>query len=145
MSAPPIPYSYTHNGCSVYSVLVVGFVAALAVLFFLSHDPVFTAIGVLFVGLVCSGIFAFLKREVWSISIQDGVLSWDYARWPKSSGRIELSSVRAIVIDDCSSALTIIFADGSSRKTKLVGYGSRLRDYLACHYPQIAVEYVEGT
>jgi hypothetical protein len=145
MSAQPIPYAYTQKGRSVYSVLVVGFIAALAVLFFLSHDPIFTAIGVFFVVLVCSGIFTFLKGEVWSMSIQDGVLSWAYARWPKSSGRIELSSVRAIVIDDCSSALTITFADGSSQKTKLVGYGNRLRDYLASHYPQIVIKYVEGT
>ena len=145
MSAAPTLYTYTQKGRSVYTVLVVGFVAILAVLFFLSRDPVFTAISVFFVVLVCSGIFTFLKGETWSMSIQDGVLSWAYARWPKSSGRIELSAVRAIVIDDCSCALTITFADGSSQKTKLVGYGSRLRDYLATHHPQIAIEYVEGT
>ncbi|MFA6546970.1 MAG: hypothetical protein WCS99_21315 [Limisphaerales bacterium] len=145
MSTVQPSYSYEQKGRSVYTVLVVGFVAVLAALFFFSHDPVFTTISAVLVILVCSGIFAFLRGETWSMSIEDGVLSWAYARWPKSSGRISLSTVRAIVIDDCSSSLTITFSDGSTRKVRLVGHASRLRDYLMAHHPEIAVEYVEGT
>ena len=121
------------------------FTAVLAVFFIFTRDPVFTVVGVFLVVLVVSGIYAFLKGEIWSMTIEDGVLSWSYARWPKSSGRIDLSTVRAVVVDDCSSTLAFTFLDASTRKIKLIGYGGRVRDYLAAHFPHIRIEFVEGT
>lgn len=138
-------YSYTQKARGFYSLFAAGFAVLLAVLFFLTRDLVFVVGGVFLTLLVFSGIYAFFKDETWNMSIAGGVLSWSYARWPKSSGRIELSTVRAIVVDDCSSTLTILFTDDSSRKIKLLGHASRLRDYLAAHYPHIVVEYVAGT
>ena len=145
MSAVQSPYHYTQKGRGLYSMIKTGFAAVLAALFFFTRDPIFTAVGVFLIVLVFSGIYAFIKGETWSMTIEDGVLSWSYARWPKSSGRIDLSTVRAVVVDDCSSNLVFTFLDGSTRKIKFFGYGSRLRDYLVLHFPHVRVEFVEGT
>jgi hypothetical protein len=125
-------------------VLVTGFVAALAVLFLLLRDPIFKVLGVLLIVLVFSGIYAFAKGETWSMSVEKGILTWDYARWPKSSGRVDMSTVRQVVVDDSSSSLLLTFLDGSTRRIKLIGVASQLRDYLVAQCPQVRVEYVEG-
>jgi hypothetical protein len=139
------PYSYTQKGRSPVTVLLTSLVAAIAIVFFLTRDPVFKIIGVLLVALVISGTYAFLKGETWTMSIADGVLSWSYARWPRSSGRIDLTAVSGVVVDDCSSTLAFTFSDGSTRKIMLIGHATRLRDYLAAHFPQVRVEFVKGT
>jgi len=138
-------YSYEQKGLSAYSVLVIALGGILAGFSFFSHDPIFVVIGVALVVLLCSGIYAFIRGETWSMSIKDGVLTWHYPRWPKSSGSISLSTVLSIVINDCSSSLVIKCAGGEAQKVRLVGHASRLRDYMATYYPQIAVEYVDGT
>ena len=145
MSKLQQPYHYKHKGRGAYAVLVAGFVAALAIFFFLLGDPVFTVIGIFLVGLVFSGIYAFVKGETWSISVDKGILTWAYARWPKSSGRIDLSTVRHVVVDDSSSSLLLTFLDGSTQRIKLIGIASQFRDYLVAQLPHIKVEYVEGT
>ena len=145
MSSVQSPYLYTQKGRSLYTVFIIGFVAALAVLFFVPRDPIFTVIAIFLVVLVFSGIYAFLNGETWSMSVEDGVLTWSYPRWPKSSGRIDLSSVCHVVVDDCSSSLSFKFLDGSTRKIKLIGHASRFRDYLAAHFTSVRVEFVEGT
>lgn len=140
-----MPYHYTQNGRSLYTILITGGVSALAVLFLVLPSPIFTVLGIGLIILACSGIYAFVKGETWSMRVEDGVLSWSYARWPKSFGRIDLSSVRHVVVNDRSSSLLFTFLDGSSRKIKLIGYAGRFRDYLVAHYPSITVEFVEGT
>ncbi len=145
MSAVQSPYRYTQKARGLYAMVAAAFAAVLATLFIFTRDPVFTVVGVFLVVLVLSGIYAFLKSETWSMTIEDGVLSWSYARWPKSSGRIDLSAVRAVVVDDCSNTLAFTFLDGSTRKIKLIGYGSQFRDYVTAHFPHVSVEFVEGT
>lgn len=113
MNAAEPDYSYTQRGRSVLTVLLVGLMAALAVVCCLSGNLVCIVVGVLLAFLAGSGIYAFLKGETWRISIEDGVLRWDYSRWPKTSGRIALGTVRRMVIDDCSSAITMTLADGA--------------------------------
>src|SRR5437660_8149141 len=134
MSSPLSPYLYTQKARSPYVVLVTGFAAFLAVLFFVSRDPFFALFGIFLVVLVFSGIYGSLKGETWSMSVEDGILSWSYARWPKSSGQIDLRTVRDVVVDDCSSTLSFTFLDGSTRKIKLIGHASRFRDYLVAHF-----------
>jgi len=95
--------------------------------------------------IALSGLYACLKGETWSMTVENGFLSWSYERWPRSSGRIDLAAVRSVVVNDCSSALVFAFADGSTRKIKLIGYGAKLRDYLVAQHPQITVEFIEGT
>lgn len=138
-------YTNIQKGRGFYSVFATGFTAALAVLFILTYHPIFSSIGIFLAMLAFSGIYAFLKGETWSMSIEDGVLIWSYPRWPKSSGRIDLITVSAVVVDDCSSTLELSVSDGSSRKIKLIGHAAKLRDYLLTHYPHINVKFVEGT
>ena len=102
-------------------------------------------IGVVLVVFVISGVYAFLKGETWSICVQDGVLSWSYARWPMSNGSVDLRAARKVVVNDCSSTLLFTFADGTSRSIKLLGSGGRFRDYLKTAFPNIELEFIEGT
>ena len=141
----PAPYAYTQRGRGIYSIFGIAFTAFLAVGFFLIQKPVGVVIGLILSFFAGSGIYAFFKGETWSIRIEDGFLSWSYARWPKSSGRIDLSTVRAVVVNDCSSRVTFTFSDNRTRKIKLVGPAGRIRDYLVAHFPDIKVEWVEGT
>ena len=145
MSNVQQPYFYTQKGRSVYALATTGLAAALGFAFFLTRDTVFIIAGVFMMVLVASGIFAFVKGETWSMIIENGVLSWSYARWPKSEGQIDLSTVSSIVIYDSGSTLELSFAAGVSRKIKLIGYGAKLRDYLVRNYPHIDVKFVEGT
>lgn len=138
-------YRQTQKGRSLSAALVIVFVAGLAVFFILTKDPIFTVIGVFLGVLVLSGLYAFLKGETWSICVQDGVLSWSYARWPKSQGSVDLRTTRKIVVDDCSSTALFAFADGTSRKIKLIGSAGRFRDYLKAAFPNIELEFIEGT
>lgn len=138
-------YSYTQKARGLYAVLATGFAALLAVLFIFTRSPVFVACGTLLALLVISGIYAFFKGETWSMRIEDGMLSWAYARWPKSSGTIELSTVCTVVVNDWGSTIEFTFSDGSSRRLKLIGHAAKLRDYLVAHYPHINVKFVEGS
>jgi hypothetical protein len=139
------PYLYAEKGRSFRTVFITAFVALLACLFFLVASPVSTVIGAILVVLAISGVYAFLRGETWNISVNDAILSWSYARWPKSSGSIDLSTVRHVVVNDSSSTLSFTFEDGSTRKIKLIGYAGRFRDYLKARFPNITVEFVEGS
>lgn len=136
-------YSYTQKGRGVRSAMMTALLAVLAVLFFLIGDLVLRLLGVVAVVFVFSGTYAWFKGEIWTMSIENGVLSWSYARWPSDSGRIELDAVHTVTIDDCSRALTLTFVGGGSRKIKLIGYAYRFRDYLAANYPHIRIKYIE--
>jgi len=145
MNTSPPPYSYTQSGRGLYSIFVIALAAFLAVGFFLTQSFFGIAIGVFLSVFLCSGLYAFFKGETWSMRIEDGFLTWSYARWPRSSGRIDLSTVRAVVVDDCSNRLLFTFSDNSIRKIKLVGHAGSIRDYLVAHFPHIKVEWVAGT
>jgi hypothetical protein len=136
------PYFYSQKGRSSYGALATVFAAVLAALFLASHIWV---IGVPLALLAISGIYAFAQGENWNISITDSLLAWSYPRWPKSSGRIDLNSVRTVTVDGCSSTLSFAFADGSTRKIKLIGNAHHFRNYLLAHFPNLKVEFVEGT
>ena len=138
-------YQYTQKGRSLSTAIVTAFVAVLAALFLLTQNLIFTVIGVFLVALVLSGVYAFLKGETWSFSVQNGILTWSYDRWPKSHGSIDLRVARRVVVNDCSSTLLFTFNDGTSRKIKLLGNGSRFRDYLKSAFPNIELEFIEGT
>jgi hypothetical protein len=138
-------YRYTQKGRSLSTVMITAFVAVLAALFFLTHNLIFTVIAVVLVVFVISGLYALLKGEMWSVWVQDGVLGWSYARWPRSHGSVDLRNARRIVVNDCSSTLLFTFEDGTSRKIKLVGSGSRFRDYLKTAFPNIELEFIEET
>lgn len=140
-----IPYNYTQKGRSLSTILVTGLCAILAFSFLIIPYPIPKLIGAFLVVFVFSGFYAFSKGEVWSMSVEDGILSWSYARWPKSSGNIDSSTVCYLLVDDCSSNLSITFLDGSSRKIKLIGHARRFRDYAVSHFPHITVAFVEGT
>ena len=117
----------------------------MAVAFISARDPLFTTLGILFAFLACSGVYAYVKNEVWSMTIEDGVLTWSSPRWPKSSGKIKLCDVDTIGIQDGSGKVTLVMADGTQQQTRLVGYGANLRDYLKAHHPQITVNFFEGS
>lgn len=135
-------YFYSQKGRSSYGALATVFAAVLAALFLASHIWV---IGVPLALLAISGIYAFTKGETWNISVTDSVLAWSYARWPNSSGRIDLNLVRTVTVNDCSSRLSFTFTDGSVRTIKLVGNAHHFRNYLLAHFPNLKVEFVEGT
>jgi hypothetical protein len=138
-------YCCSEKARSLYSVFGMTFMGFLAVCFFFTRDAVFVALGVFLVALVIHGIFSFVRNEVWSMNVQDGVFSWSYPGWPRTNGTIDLSKVRKIVVLECGQMQSFTFADGSVRKLKLIGSASRFRDYLQTSFPNISVEFVEGT
>jgi hypothetical protein len=138
-------YRISQNGRDAYPILATAFTAALALTFlFISHWSM-KALGAGLVFFALSGAYAFLKGEKWTLGIENGVFSWSYDRWPKSTGRIDLKTVSCVVVDDCSGAVLFTFKDGQTRKVKLLGRGEPLKDYLRQHFPTVAVEFVEGT
>ncbi|MGC3991685.1 MAG: hypothetical protein QM796_18740 [Chthoniobacteraceae bacterium] len=145
MSNSPAPFTYVQKGRSVSMVMITLFVTAMAAIFFLTRDVVFMVLGVAFCGLALSGFYAFIKGETWSLQIEDGLFSWSYARWPRSSGTINLQEVLEVVVDDCSSRLTFTFPDGRRQKIHLIGNAAGLRNYLVANYPHLRVKFVEGT
>ena len=138
-------YIYTQKGRSLFTVLVSAFVAILAILFFASRNPVFAVMGVFFAVLVFSGIYSFLKGETWRLSVEGGILTWSYARGRSQPGALIWETSAGFVVNDCSSSLLFTFLDGSTRKIRLIGPGTRFRDYLVAHFPHINVEFVAGT
>ncbi|HZQ46466.1 MAG TPA: hypothetical protein VFC07_05600 [Verrucomicrobiae bacterium] len=123
----------------------MAFIALLAMTFLQTRDLVFILAGCFPVVLVASGVYSFLRSEEWHIKIHNGILTWSYARWPKSAGSIDLRTVCGIVVSDCSSTLSFSFQDGTSRKIKFIGSGARIRDCLKENFPSIALEFIEGT
>lgn len=103
----------------------------------------FKVVGVFLWFLVLSCLYAIIKGETWSISIQDGVLSWSYPRWPKSAGRIELSSVRHLVVDDASDWLRFTFRNGKTQPVQLWAPGRQLHDFVQANFPTITLEHIE--
>jgi hypothetical protein len=144
MSAVPSSYTCTQKARGLLMVFAAIFAALLCILFILTRNVVGVTAGVALAVFAFACIYAFVKGDTWSMSIEDGVLNWSYTRWPKSSGRIDLGTVRAAVVNDCGSILEITFADGSSQRLRLFGYAAKLRDYLVTNYPHIKVTFVEG-
>ncbi len=139
------PYLYAQKGRSLFSAFLSGFLAVLALLCFLGGQTLTTVIGIVLGVLTISGVWAFVNGEAWVIRVENGVLSWSYARWPKSSGSVDLSRVRGVVVNDCAHLLSFTLEDGSRQEVKLIGDAGGLRDYLKASFPNIRLEFVEGT
>lgn len=136
-------YSCTRAGRSSLSVLVVALTALLAVGFFLTA----TIFGLLFgTGLLLlsvSGIFSALKGEEWILRVDHGILTWDFPRWPRSKGRIDLAKVNHIRITD--GWVTFTLADGSQRRLRLIDHPHRFCRYLEECFPGISLDFQESS
>eukprot|EP00456_Euglypha_rotunda_P053165 TRINITY_DN4288_c0_g1_i7.p1 TRINITY_DN4288_c0_g1~~TRINITY_DN4288_c0_g1_i7.p1 ORF type:complete len:123 (-),score=1.65 TRINITY_DN4288_c0_g1_i7:103-471(-) len=84
-------------------------------------------VGVLLLFLSASCILAFMRGETWRLTINDGILSWSYPRWPKSVGNW----------------LLVTFSDATTQRIMLVGSPHRVRDFLVNHCPHISMTFRE--
>ena len=133
-------YLYTEKGRSPRTIILAGLLGALAGFILPGASLTLTVIGVVFAGMGISGVCGLVKGETWSIRIQDNVLSWSYARWPESSGSVDLNTVRCIAVSDRPSRLSFTFGDGTTQTIQLIGNSGRLRECLRDSLPQVKVE-----
>ena len=138
-------FKHTQKGRSILSLLVSGVVTILAVGFFLSGVLLFQAISFGLLILVVSSLYAIFRGEEWILGVADSNLYWSYPRWPRSSGEIDLSCVRRVLIDDSSGWLEFRIEDNSLRRVHLLGGAAyKLNDYLRQHFPDIDVELIDN-
>eukprot|EP00456_Euglypha_rotunda_P053163 TRINITY_DN4288_c0_g1_i4.p1 TRINITY_DN4288_c0_g1~~TRINITY_DN4288_c0_g1_i4.p1 ORF type:complete len:140 (-),score=2.12 TRINITY_DN4288_c0_g1_i4:103-522(-) len=101
-------------------------------------------VGVLLLFLSASCILAFMRGETWRLTINDGILSWSYPRWPKSVGAIDLSRVcKATIYHSGGNWLLVTFSDATTQRIMLVGSPHRVRDFLVNHCPHISMTFRE--
>jgi len=136
-------YQCTQSGRSILSVSSTVLVGLLAIGFALS-DSLFLLAPILgFFAL--SGIYSFVKNEKWKIEVIGRILSWHYPRWPQSTGSINLDEVKHIIVNDCSSCLSITTNTNQEQKIKFCGCGADFQNYLNENFPSISTEYIAGT
>lgn len=147
MSYSPPLYIAAISGRGRLSIMGTVFVGSLTVFSFVVafQEPVLALFGQLFGFFALSGIYSILKDEKWSIVLEDGVFTWSYPRWPKSSGHFHLRDVRHLEVSESSGKLTATFQDGTTLKVRFVGSGARLYDYVRRYYPDLSVEFIEGS
>jgi hypothetical protein len=122
---------------------LLAFVFGLAALANKSWIALPIALVLTFFGLC--GLFSFSVGDQWTLDVRNGILHWSYDRFPKSSGRIDLRGVNRIIVNDCSARISLIGTDGSTTKIRLTGHGFPLYKYLQANFPEIRVDFIEGT
>jgi hypothetical protein len=140
---PPSRYYIIEKGRSFLAILVTALSALVAVLFFIGGTFLLVSGGIIFSLITLRGVVAFIKDDFQHLIIENDILSWNYSRWPKSKGQIDLSTVCYVRLDSDAS-LSASFTDGTSRRIKVIGSVYEFRDFLRQHYPQIQLEFIEG-
>ena len=113
-------------------------------LLFLVFTPYFgTVVGVMLLALTASCIYSFIKNEEWTLEVNDGVLTWDYPRWPTSKGQIDLANVKHIRTHD--SWCTFTFVKGAKKRLRILGNRHRFYAYLEECFPNIILELSESS
>lgn len=131
-------YSFAQSGRSMLSVFAVAFTALLAVGFFFTASIFGILVGSGLLLLVASGLFSAMRGEEWVLQIDNGILTWDYPRWPRSKGQIDLADVSHIRITD--SWVTLTLKDGSRQRLRLNDYPHRFYKYLKECFPGISLD-----
>lgn len=138
-------FKHTQKGRSILGLLATGVVTILTVGFFLSGVLLFQVISFGLLILVVSSLYAIFRGEEWILGVTDSILHWSYPRWPRSSGEIDLSGVRRVLIDDSSGWLEFRNEDNLLIRIRLLGGAAyKLNDYLRLHFPDIDVKLIDN-
>jgi hypothetical protein len=137
------PFAYTQSGRNALPLFLTAFFALLAAICVITDEPLLWVIAAFLLCLALSGLYSIIKGETWTVRIDGDSFIWSYARWPKSSGTIDLKTVRHLIIRDHGSTLTFIFDEGRIHDMKLMAaHPYQLRDYLAENFSRLSVEYI---
>ena len=127
-------YYYKEKGRSFKNVLIGIFVLFLSISFlsigygsYLSNNSIWSSdnlfelgIGLFLLFLFFSCVYAFINGENWELGIKNNHIWWDYPRWPKSKGSIELKNISKVTIrDDSFCNIKIEFNSGENKKNKI--------------------------
>ena len=136
-------YSCKQAGRSLLSVIAGGFTAILAIGFFLTASVFGIILGLGLLLLTASCIFSAVKNEEWIIQVNQGVMTWNYPRWPASKGLIDLAEASHIKITD--SWITVTFVDGAVQRLRLIDYPHRFHAYLKECFPNLSLTLSESS
>ena len=138
-------YKATQKTRSCLGLFSLTFIIFLSGLFILVNDLIFNVIGYLLIILIIGGFYSLIQNDIWVLSIDDHIISWDYSRWPNDKGEIHINDLNKIRINDFTGKLTFYFKSGNLKTVNLTGFGFNLVKYLRKNYPKLELEYKEDT
>jgi len=133
------------GGRSFFTLFVSAVVVFLTIFFLYTGNLIFILFGLVLAFFSCSCFYTLIINELWIITINEGVFSWSFPRWPKSSGEVSMTDVEWMTIDDNSSKVNIGNSHATIASIHLCGHGYRLLNFMEEYYPRIDVEYIESS
>jgi len=141
----PNKFEYTQNSRGIYSSFAILFTLFISIGFILTGQIIFMVLGFLLFFFLGRGLISIIRNYQWNTKVENNVVFWNYPKWPKSQGSIDLITIREISIDDAGGYLEFTDHGGDVKKQKIIAPMRRLYLHLQKSNPEIKLEFFEGS